>query len=62
MSLIRNEIDQFDTKKGDGKRPKKVHQPNMIEKGDFELAYVVDDVDNDKNDSFIVVLSCFNGQ
>ena len=34
----------------------------MIEKGDFELAYVVDDVDNDKNDSFIVVLSCFNGQ
>ena len=61
MSLIPNEIDQFDTKKGDGKKPKKLHMPIMVEKQEFELAYIVDDVDNDKTDSFIVVLSRFNG-
>ena len=34
----------------------------MIDKGNFEIAYVVDDVFDDKQDSFLVLLSRYNGE
>lgn len=61
MTVILNEKPTFDTKKGDGKKPKLVHQPIMIEKEDFELAYICEDVNDDKNDSFLVLLTKYNG-
>ena len=63
MTLIENEVLRFDTQKGVSKRKMlPTHVPIMIEKEDYELAYVCEDVHNDKNHSFLVLLTRFNGE
>ena len=59
MSLIENVQKCYDVKSG---RMKPKHCPIMMEKGDFQLAYVAEDVQNSEGNSFLVVLTMFNGQ
>ena len=36
--------------------------PIVIERDEYEIAYVCEDINNDKNDSFLVLLTRFNGE
>ena len=62
MTIIQNKQKQFDTDKGIKGKSKMVHLPIMIEKEDYQLAYVCEDVGNDKNDSFLILLTKIMGE
>ena len=59
MERIENVKPCFETKKG--KMPKK-HQPILMDKENYDLAYVVEDADNMDPNSFLVLFTCFNGE
>ena len=63
MTLVENPVKQFDVAtSGKDKKKPPVHMPIVIEREEYEVAYVCEDINNDKNDSFLVLLTRFNGE